>query len=118
MADYDRRPRRGGGHFNNRKRRYNDDWEDRRPQRRRYEEPIRVTLRKKVLAVGEGPVFEGPPHERRPDQQPEEQVADIAKIVADNYFDSDLTGEFTNLLLQMYERSPFCHIQSNGIQDS
>ena len=101
MADYDRRPRRGGGHFNNRKRRYHDDWEDRRPQRRRYEEPIRVTLRKKLLAIGGGPVLEGPPHERRPDQRPEEQVADIAKIVADNYFDSDLTGEFTSLLLQM-----------------
>ena len=104
MADYDRRPRRGGGQFNNRKRRYrDDDWEDRRPQqRRRYEEPIRITLRKKVSALAEGPITEGPPHERRPDQRPEEQVADIAKIVADNYFDSDLTGEFTNLVLQMY----------------
>ncbi|RMZ86958.1 hypothetical protein DV736_g5819, partial [Chaetothyriales sp. CBS 134916] len=89
-----------------RKRRHNDDWEDRRPQRRRHEEPVRVTLRKKVLAVGEGPVFDGPPHERRPDQRPEEQVADIAKLVADNYFDSDLTGEFTSLLLQMIVEQP------------
>lgn len=80
MADYDRRPRRGGGggggggHFNNRKRRYrgmttnagprsqrfrcsdrftDDDFDDRRPQRRRYEEPLAVTVRKQVLAIAE-----------------------------------------------------------------
>ena len=110
MADYDRdrRPYRGRGggggqHFNNRKRRYHDNNydDDRRPQRRRYEEPVRITLRKKVLGLAEGPITEGPPHERRPDQRPEEQISEIAKIVADNYFDSDLTGQFTDLVLQM-----------------
>lgn len=30
-----------------------DDFEDRRPQRRRYEEPLAVTLRKQVLAIAE-----------------------------------------------------------------
>lgn len=79
MADYDRRPRRGGGggggggggQFNNRKRRYRgtnpflkdpsvtflirteDDYDDRRPQRRRYEEPLAVSLRKQVLSIAE-----------------------------------------------------------------
>lgn len=71
MADYDRRPRRGGGQFNNRKRRYrgmddnltrestanvylsDDDFDDRRPMRRRYEEPLSVKLRKQVLSIAE-----------------------------------------------------------------
>ncbi len=76
MADYDRRRRGGGGggggggQFNNRKRRYrgtsysadrilisdymaDDDFEDRRPQRRRYEEPLASTLRKQVLSIAE-----------------------------------------------------------------
>ncbi len=30
-----------------------DDFEDRRPQRRRYEEPLSVTLRKQVLSIAE-----------------------------------------------------------------
>lgn len=30
-----------------------DDFDDRRPQRRRYEEPISLTLRKQVLAIAE-----------------------------------------------------------------
>jgi hypothetical protein len=83
-----------------------DDWEDRRPQRRRYEEPVRVSLRKRVLGLAEGGIFEGPPPTRRPDERPEDQVATLAKMVADNYFDSDLTGEFTTLVLQMYESRP------------
>ena len=83
MADFDRRPRRGGGrpyhnnhnnynNNNNRKRRYqgkllvgrigmlygltlssDDDFEDRRQQRRRYEEPLAVTLRKQILSLAE-----------------------------------------------------------------
>ena len=71
MADFDRRQRGGRGQFNNRKRRYRgraselyaalwikltkteDDDYDRRPQRRRYEEPLSVTLRKQVLSIAE-----------------------------------------------------------------
>ena len=91
MADYDRRPRGGRPQFNNRKRRYRDDDEfDHRPQRRRYEEPIAVTLRKQVLSIAESPV-----------RKAEEDVANIAKTLAENYFDSDLTGGFLDLVLQM-----------------
>ena len=71
MADYDRRPRGRGGYFNNnRKRRYRgrqirmvgcrilttrveDDDYDRRPQRRRYEEPLATSLRKQILSIAE-----------------------------------------------------------------
>lgn len=30
-----------------------DDFDDRRPQRRRYEEPLAVSLRKQVLSIAE-----------------------------------------------------------------
>lgn len=73
MADYDRRngAPRGVG-YNNRKRRYRgrpsdttfplqaadrllleDDEYDRRPQRRRYEEPLHIKVRKQLLAIAE-----------------------------------------------------------------
>ncbi|KIW71122.1 hypothetical protein PV04_03326 [Phialophora macrospora] len=103
MADYDRRRRGGGGgggggggHFNNRKRRYrNDDFEDRRPQRRRYEEPLASTLRKQVLSIAESPV-----------RRAEEDVAAIAKTLADNYFDTDLTSGFLDLAVQLTVEQP------------
>lgn len=112
MADYDRRPRRGGGQFNNRKRRYrgestrviqqtavnlspsDDDFDDRRPPRRRYEEPIAITLRKQVLGLAEA---SGAPVE--------DDIISIARRLADNYFDSDLTSGFVNLATQMYEHT-------------
>ena len=74
MADYDRRNSGHRGGFNNRKRRYRgtnwtmlaqsedpranylpieDDDYDRRPQRRRYEEPLHERLRKQLLAIAE-----------------------------------------------------------------
>ncbi|KAJ9611841.1 Nuclear cap-binding protein subunit 1 [Knufia peltigerae] len=101
MADYDRRPRRGGGgggggHFNNRKRRYrDDDFEDRRPQRRRYEEPLAVTVRKQVLSIAESPV-----------RKAEEDVATIAKTLADNYFDNEVSTSFVDLVTQMVIEQP------------
>jgi nuclear cap-binding protein subunit 1 len=109
MADFDRRPRRGGGgHFNNRKRRYRgkeriqfqdltlthgleDEYNDRQPQRRRYEEPLAITIRKAVLSIAESPV-----------RRVEDDVPYIAKSIADNYFDSDLTSGFLDLVVQMY----------------
>ncbi|KIV85171.1 hypothetical protein PV11_00901 [Exophiala sideris] len=105
MADYDRRRPRGGGggggggggHFNNRKRRYrDDDFEDRRgPQRRRYEEPLAVTVRKQVLSVAESPI-----------RKAEEDVAIIAKTLAENYFDHDLTTGFVDLVAQLIVEQP------------
>lgn len=81
MADYDRRPRGGRGSYNsnNRKRRYrgwhrmlepprirlkliDDDDFDRRPQRRRYEEPVAVTLRKQILSIAESVMSQSARH--------------------------------------------------------
>ncbi|KAK5326699.1 Nuclear cap-binding protein subunit 1 [Exophiala xenobiotica] len=103
MADYDRRPRRGGGgggggggHFNNRKRRYrDDDFEDRRPQRRRYEEPIAVTVRKQVLSIAESPI-----------RKAEDDVATIAKTLAENYFDNEVSTGFVELIGPMIVEQP------------
>ncbi|KIX10491.1 uncharacterized protein Z518_01574 [Rhinocladiella mackenziei CBS 650.93] len=98
MADYDRRPRRGGGggHLNNRKRRYrDDDYDDRRSQRRRYEEPLAVSLRKQVLSIAESP------HRRT-----EDDVATIAKTLAENYFDHDLSSGFLDLVVQLVIEQP------------
>ena len=70
MADYDRRTGGSRGGYNNRKRRYrgnsllartggladldaDDDEYDRRPQRRRYEEPLHLKIRKQLLSVAE-----------------------------------------------------------------
>ena len=70
MGDYENRGRGGRG-YNNRKRRYrgelcqgaggqgfgltsqDDDDYDRRPQRRRYEEPPVVKIRKQLLSIAE-----------------------------------------------------------------
>lgn len=72
MGDYDRRNGGNRGGYNNRKRRYRgedsrsalcsvvgadqsleDDDNDRRPQRRRYEEPTHVKVRKQLLGIAE-----------------------------------------------------------------
>lgn len=71
MADYDRRNGSSRGGFNNRKRRYrgntleiprtslkakvglDEDEFDRRPQRRRFEEPLQVKVRKQLLGIAD-----------------------------------------------------------------
>ena len=71
MADYDRRNGGPRGGYNNRKRRHrgsrscylttlckltlgaDDDEVDRRQQRRRYEEPLHIKIRKQLLGVAE-----------------------------------------------------------------
>ena len=63
-----------------------DDFDDRRPPRRRYEEPIAITLRKQVLGLAD-----------TPGSRVEEEIPSIAKKLADNYFDSDLTSGFVTL---------------------
>ncbi|KAL9108944.1 MAG: hypothetical protein Q9227_006340 [Pyrenula ochraceoflavens] len=91
MADYDRRPHQRGFYNNNRKRRYRDDDDyDRRPQRRRYEEPVAVKVRKQILSIAESPI--------RP---VEEDVASIGKLLAENFFDNDLTTAFNDLVVQL-----------------
>ena len=76
MADYDRRNGGPRGSYNNRKRRHrgscscyitslskltlgaDDDEVDRRQQRRRYEEPLHIKVRKQLLGVAESVRFD------------------------------------------------------------
>ncbi|RYO77998.1 hypothetical protein DL766_010499 [Monosporascus sp. MC13-8B] len=94
MADYDRR-QSGGGH-NNRKRRYRDDDDyDRRPQRRRYDAPLPVRIRKQLLGLAESPL-----------RRWHEEVQGIAHVVADNYDDQELRTSFLDLVPQMVIEQP------------
>lgn len=72
-----------------------DDY-DRRPQRRRYEEPLSVRVRKQLLAIAESPL-----------KRVEEEVASIAKTVSDNYEDEELRNSFYDLTLQLVVEQPF-----------
>ena len=76
MADYDRRNGGSRGGYNNRKRRHRGSWSfylttlskltfgadedevDRRQQRRRYEEPLHIKVRKQLLGVAESVRFD------------------------------------------------------------
>lgn len=72
-----------------------DDY-DRRPQRRRYEEPLIVKVRKQLLSIAESPL-----------KRVETEVAEIAKIVCDNYDDVELRDSFYDLSLQLVIEQPF-----------
>jgi nuclear cap-binding protein subunit 1 len=120
MADYDQRPRGGRGGYNNRKRRYrgncygalsqawckgietrltasaDEDDYDRRPQRRRYEEPLAVRIRKQLLAIAESPL-----------KRVEDEISSIAKTVCDNYEDDELRNSFFELVMQLVAEQPF-----------
>ncbi|KAI1763003.1 MIF4G like-domain-containing protein [Hypoxylon sp. FL1150] len=92
MEDHDRRP--GGNH--NRKRRYRDDDEyDRRPQRRRYDAPLSVRIRKQLLGLAESPL-----------RRWHEEVQSIAHVVADNYEEQELRTSFLELVPQMVVEQP------------
>ncbi|KAI1404541.1 MIF4G like-domain-containing protein [Hypoxylon fuscum] len=91
MADHDRRQP-----ANNRKRRYREDDDyDRRPQRRRYDAPLSVRIRKQLLTLAESPV-----------RRWHEEVQSIAHVVADNYEDQELRTSFLELVPQMVVEQP------------
>ncbi|KAI1193791.1 MIF4G like-domain-containing protein [Nemania serpens] len=91
MADYDRRPTGGG-----RKRRHRDDDEyDRRPQRRRFDAPLHVRVRKQLLGLAESPV-----------RRWHEEVQSIAQAIADGYDDQELQSSFLDLVPQMVLEQP------------
>ncbi|KAI1498508.1 MIF4G like-domain-containing protein [Biscogniauxia marginata] len=95
MADHDRR-QSGGAGYNNRKRRYRDDDDlDRRPQRRRYDAPLPVRIRKQLLGLAESPL-----------RRWHEEVQSIAHVVADNYDDQELRTSFLDLVPQMVVEQP------------
>ncbi|KAI1139036.1 MIF4G like-domain-containing protein [Hypoxylon sp. FL0543] len=94
MADHDRK-QPGGGH-NNRKRRYRDDDDyDRRTQRRRYDAPLPVRIRKQLLGLAESPL-----------RRWHEEVQSIAHVVADHYEDQELRTSFLELVPQMLIEQP------------
>lgn len=72
-----------------------DDY-DRRPQRRRYEEPLPVRLRKQLLSIAESPLV-----------LVEEEVRSLAKLVSDNYDDAELRNMFLDMTLQIVLEQPF-----------
>lgn len=73
-----------------------DDDYDRRPQRRRYEEPLEDRVRKQLLSIAESPL-----------KPIEEDISSIAKTVCDNYQDEQLRNGFLDLLLQLVVEQPF-----------
>jgi nuclear cap-binding protein subunit 1 len=73
-----------------------DDEFDRRPQRRRYEEPLPVKIRKQLLSIAESPL-----------KRVEEEVQFLAKIVSDHYEDTEVRGSFFDLSLQIVLEQPF-----------
>ncbi|KAK5654848.1 hypothetical protein OQA88_6884 [Cercophora sp. LCS_1] len=97
MADYDRRSGGDrGGYHNSRKRRYRDDDNfDRRDQRRRFDAPPHVRIRKQLLAIAENPMR--PWHE---------EVSSIANLFTDNWDDELLRGNFVDLILQLAVEQP------------
>ncbi|KAH6715266.1 MIF4G like-domain-containing protein [Leptodontidium sp. MPI-SDFR-AT-0119] len=76
--------------------RHDEEDYDRRPQRRRYEEPLSSRLRKQLLAIAEVPV-----------KRVEDEVHSIAKTVCDNYEDEELKESFYELVVQLVVEQPF-----------
>ncbi|CAI7625940.1 unnamed protein product [Penicillium discolor] len=93
MAENDRRNQ---GYRGGRKRRYRDDDDfDRRPQRRRYEEPLFVQVRRQLLTIAESAA-----------RRAEDDVQGIAKTVTDNYDDEEIRRDFVNISLDLVLEQP------------
>ncbi|KAL6719588.1 Nuclear cap-binding protein subunit 1 [Lecanora helva] len=73
-----------------------DDDYDRRSQRRRYEEPRHLKIRKQLLSVAESPL-------RRTD----EEIDSIANLVVDTSDDEETRTQFLALALQLVIEQPF-----------
>lgn len=89
-----------------------DDDHDRRPQRRRYEEPLANKLRKQLLHIAESvsgtspaSLLAGGKVCSREDIQamrnPQEEVGDIGRTIADNFDDEDVKANTLDLLIQL-----------------
>ena len=72
-----------------------DDYE-RRPQRRRFEEPLLVKVRRQLLALAESPL-----------KRVEDEMQSIAQTVCDNSGDEELRNGFFDLTLQLVSEQPF-----------
>ncbi|KAI1823171.1 MIF4G like-domain-containing protein [Xylaria intraflava] len=95
MGDYDRR-QSGGPGYNGRKRRFRDDDElDRRSQRRRYDAPLPVRIRKQLLGLAESPL-----------RRWHEEVQSIAHIIAENAEDQELQTSLLDLIPRLVLEQP------------
>ncbi|OGE56251.1 hypothetical protein PENARI_c003G11415 [Penicillium arizonense] len=93
MAENDRRNQ---GYRGGRKRRYRDDDDfDRRPQRRRYEEPLFVQVRRQLLTIAESAA-----------RRVEDDIQSIAKTVSENYDDEEIRRDFVNISLDLVLEQP------------
>jgi len=72
-----------------------DDF-DRRPQRRRYEEPLAARVRKQLLSIAESPL-----------KRVEDEINSIAKTICDNHEDEELRDSFFDLAIQLVAEQPF-----------
>lgn len=73
-----------------------DEQYDRQPQRRRYEEPLSVRVRKQLLAIAESPL-----------KRVEDEMQSIAKTICENPEDEELRDTFYELALQLVVEQPF-----------
>ncbi|KAF4767419.1 hypothetical protein HAV15_009267 [Penicillium sp. str.  len=97
MAENDRRNQ---GYRGGRKRRYRDDDDfDRRPQRRRYEEPLFVQVRRQLLTIAESVRSRLLAEQKMTSQG-------IAKTVTDNYDDEEIRRDFVNISLDLVLEQP------------
>ncbi|KAL1845982.1 Nuclear cap-binding protein subunit 1 [Paecilomyces lecythidis] len=97
MAEYERRNHGGRGGGGGRKRRYRDDDDfDRRPQRRRYEEPLVAKVRRQLLTIAESAA-----------RRAEDDVANIATMVTENFEDEEVKNSFLELSIQLILEQPF-----------
>ena len=67
-----------------------DDDFDRRPTRRRYEEPTASKLRKMLLSIAESPM-----------RLPEDEAKDIARLLAENFEDEEIRNEFFDVFVKL-----------------
>lgn len=72
-----------------------DEFDDRRPQRRRYEESTSTQIRKKVLSLAESKLHSGP-----------EEALSLAKLVSDHYDEVEARNSFFDLVVQVVLEQP------------
>lgn len=72
-----------------------DDY-DRRPQRRRYEEPLAVKLRKQLLSIAESPL-----------KRVEDEILSIARALVAHASDPEVRESFCSLAMQLVAEQPF-----------
>lgn len=85
-----------------------DDEYDRRPQRRRYEEPLHVKVQKQLLGIAESVQNEPVTCKHswliteQPLKKTEDEITSIARIVSEGYEDEKLRNTYLDLTVQLY----------------